>query len=243
VTELGGGLEEVVFSGFSNLGNFAIKDQPYGIIKGIGIERSASGEKIVLSNGRYKESSDLQILGDPNPDFTSSLINSFSYKNFTLSFMFEYRHGGVIVSNTVKGVLARGLSTDTDQLDRSLTLILPGVKEDGETKNDVQVTASNYFFDNYFFTDEAITFDGSTVRLREASLSYNLPKNILGNSPFKAISLTLTGSNLWFRALNMPKGVNFDTDVLSTGVGNGLGFDYLTGPSARRIGGTVSLTF
>lgn len=243
VTELGGGLDEVVFSGFSNLGNFAIKDQPYGIIKGIGIERSANGEKIVLSNGRYKESSDLRILGDPNPQWTGSLINAVSYKNFTLSFMMEYRHKGVIVSNTVKGVLARGLSTDTDQLDRSLSLILPGVKEDGETKNDVQVTAANYFFDNYFFTDEAITFDGSTLRLREASLSYNMPKNILGNSFFKAVSFTLTGSNLWFRALNMPKGVNFDTDVLSTGVGNGLGFDYLTGPSARRIGGTVSLTF
>jgi len=242
VTELSAGLDEVVFSGFSSLGNFAIAGQPYGIIKGIGIERNANGEKIVLSSGRYKETSDLVILGDPNPDFTSSLINSFSFKNFTLSFMFEYRHGGAIVSNTVKGVLARGLSTDTDQLDRSLSLILPGVLEDG-TQNNIQVTAANYFFDNYFFTDEAITFDGSTVRLREASLSYSLPKSILGKSPFKGISVSLTGSNLWFRALNMPRGVNFDTDVLSTGVGNGLGFDYITGPSARRMGGTVSLTF
>jgi hypothetical protein len=41
----------------------------------------------------------------------------------------------------------------------------------------------------------------------------------------------------------MPKFVNFDTDVLSTGVGNGLGFDYLTGPSARRFGATLNLTF
>jgi hypothetical protein len=41
----------------------------------------------------------------------------------------------------------------------------------------------------------------------------------------------------------MPKFVNFDTDVLSTGVGNGLGFDYLTGPSARRVGATLNLTF
>jgi len=242
ITSLGEGLDEVVFSGFSNLGNFAIPGKPYGLIKGIGIERHANGQKIVLPNGRYKESSNIVELGDPNPAFTSSLINSLSYKNFTLSFMLEYRHKGVIVSNTVKGVLARGLSTDTDQLDRSLTLILPGVQEDG-TKNNVQVTASNYFFDNYFFSDEAITFDASTLRIRELSLSYMLPKSVLGKTPFKAASVTLSGSNLWFRALNMPKGVNFDTDVLSTGVGNGLGFDYLTGPSARRLGGTISLTF
>jgi hypothetical protein len=170
------------------------------------------------------------------------LINAVSWKGIRLSFMFEYRHGGMIVSNTVKGVLARGLSTDTDQLDRALPLILPGVQADG-TPNNVQITAANYFFDNYFFSDEAITFDGSTLRLREASLTYSLPRTMLAKTPFKGISLGLTGSNLWFRALNMPKGVNFDTDVLSTGVGNGLGFDYLTGPSARRLGGTLSLTF
>jgi hypothetical protein len=170
------------------------------------------------------------------------LINSISFKGFNLSFMWEYRHKGVIVSNTVKGVLARGLSKDTDQLDRALTLVLPGVQADG-TKNNVQVTAANYFFDNYFFTDEAITFDGSTIRLREAALSYNLPAKAVSNTPFKGASLTVTASNIWFRALNMPKFVNFDTDVLSTGVGNGLGFDYLTGPSARRVGATLNLTF
>lgn len=242
VMELGGGIEQVVIAGFTNLGNFAIPGQPFNLIKGLGIARNANGEKIVLPNGQYKATSEIATLGDPNPAFTSSLINSLSYKGFNLSFMFEYRHKGVILSNTVKGVLARGLSKDTDQLDRDLTLILPGVQEDG-SKNTVQVTASNYFFDNYFFTDEAVTFDGSTARLREASLSYAIPTKVLGKTPFKKASVTFTGSNLWFRALNMPKYVNFDTDVLSLGVGNGLGFDYLTGPSARRLGGTLSLTF
>lgn len=242
ITELGAGLDRVLISGFTNLGNFAIKDKPYGVIYGIGIQRDANGNKVVTSNGRYLEATDIQELGDPNPDFTSSMINNISFKGFNLSFMLEYRHGGVIVSNTVKGVLARGLSRDTDQLDRALSLILPGVQADG-TPNTVQVTASNYFFDNYFFTDEAITFDGSTFRIREASLGYSLPKKILDGTPLGAVRFSVTGSNLWFRALNMPKYVNFDTDVLSTGVGNSLGFDYLTGPSARRFGATLNLTF
>ena len=242
VMELGGGLEQVVIAGFTNLGNFAIPGQPFNLMKGSGIARNANGEKIVLPNGQYKATSDIATLGDPNPAFTSSMINNLSYKGFNLSFMFEYRHKGVILSNTVKGVLGRGISKDTDQLDRDLTLILPGVQEDG-SKNTVQVTASNYFFDNYFFTDEAVTYDGSTARLREASLSYSIPGKVITKTPFKKASITFTGSNLWFRALNMPKYVNFDTDVLSLGVGNGLGFDYLTGPSARRLGGTLSLTF
>lgn len=242
IRELASGLTKVGIGGFTNLGNFAIVNKPYGIIEGIGIQRDANGNKVVQANGQYKPTSGNVELGDPNPKFTSSILNSINFKGFSLSGMLEYRHGGVIVSNTVKGVLARGLSKDTDQLDRELSLILPGVLEDG-TPNNVQVSASNYFFDNYFNTDEAITFDGSTLRLREISLSYALPASIISKSPFKRASLTLSGSNLWFRALNMPKFVNFDTDVLSTGVGNTLGFDFLTGPSARRFGGTLNLTF
>lgn len=242
ITELAAGLDNVLIGGFTNLGNYAIVDKPYGIIRGIGIEKDDNGNKIVQSTGRYLPTAGNVDLGDPNPAFTSSLLNVISYKGVSLGAMIEYRHKGVIVSNTVKGVLARGLSRDTDQLDRELSLILPGVKQDG-TPNDIQVTAANYFFDNYFFTDEAITFDGSTLRLREINLSYTLPASLISKSPFKRASLTLTGSNLWFRALNFPKFVNFDTDVLSTGVGNTLGFDYLTGPSARRFGGTLNLTF
>jgi TonB-linked SusC/RagA family outer membrane protein len=242
ITELAAGLDKVLIGGFTNLGNYAKVDKPYGIIEGIGIERDANGNKIVQATGRYLPTAGNVELGDPNPRFTSSLLNMFSYKGFSLGANIEYRHKGVIISNTVKGVLARGLSKDTDQLDRELSLVLPGVQADG-TPNNVQITAANYFFDNYFFTDEAITFDGSTLRLREVTLSYAIPASVLGKSPFKRATFNLNASNLWFRALNMPKFVNFDTDVLSTGVGNTLGFDYLTGPSARRIGGTLNLTF
>ena len=46
-----------------------------------------------------------------------------------------------------------------------------------------------------------------------------------------------------YMTVNIPKEINFDTDVLSTGVGNGLGFDLFTGPSAKRFGGMIRLTF
>jgi hypothetical protein len=151
---------------------------------------------------------------------------------------------------TAATMLARGLTKDTD-FDRSLSLILPGVIQTGTdgdgnpiySENTTQINAAEYFFGNYFFSDEAFIFDGTTVRLRELSLAYQIPKNILSVTPFKSASISLTGSNLWFRAVNFPKYVNFDTDVLSLGVGNGLGFDFMTGPSARRFGATLRLTF
>ena len=241
--ELGGGLEEIVVAGFTTLGNFAIPGEPFNIIKGIGFERDEqTGQPIVLSNGLYKPSAELKVLGDPNPAWTGSWINSFTYKGFTLNAMMEYRHKGAIFSNTVTATLARGVTKDP-VVDRELTFIMPGVKEDG-APNDIQITASDYFFAGYQgATDEPNVFDGSMIRLRELSLGYQIPSNLMSKTPFKRASIALSGTNLWFLALNFPPNMNYDVDVLGTGVGNGLGFDFVTGPSSRRFGGTVTLTF
>lgn len=241
--ELGAGLDEIVVAGFTTLGNFAIPGEPFNIIKGIGFERDEqTGQPIVLSNGIYKPAADLQILGDPNPRWNGSWINSFSYKGFTLNAMLEYRHKGAVFSNTVTATLARGVTKDP-VVDREFAFIMPGVKEDG-TPNDIMITASDYFFSGYQgATDEPNVFDGSMVRLRELSLGYELPSTLMAKTPFRRASIALSGTNLWFLALNFPPNMNYDVDVLGTGVGNGLGFDFVTGPSSRRFGGTVTLTF
>jgi len=252
VMELGGGLEEVIVAGFSNdVANFAIPGQPFNIIKGVGFDRAPDGQPIILSNGVHKPTNELVILGDPNPAWNGSFINSFTFKGFTLSAMMEYRHKGVVYSNTVTATLARGVTKDP-VADRELTFIMPGVRQDGTNAdgtpryipNDYQITASDYFFSGYQgATDEPNVFDGSMIRLREVSLSYSLPNSLISKTPFKRASLALSGTNLWFLALNFPPNMNFDVDVLGTGVGNGLGFDFVTGPSSRRLGGTLTLAF
>ena len=79
--------------------------------------------------------------------------------------------------------------------------------------------------------------------MREVSLSYDFGKNLLANTPFGSLSLTLTGQNLWYKAVNFPDGANFDPEVLSLGVGNGRGFDFATGPTAKRYGVTLRASF
>ena len=86
-------------------------------------------------------------------------------------------------------------------------------------------------------------FDGTTIRLSEVNLSYDFPKSLLGNLPFGSVSATLTGINLFYDAVNIPDVVNFDTNSLSTGVGNGDGLDFQTGPSSKRYSFSVKATF
>lgn len=250
-TELGGGLTEVVVSGGTALGNFAIPGEPFNVIKGTGFARDPDGNPIVLSDGIYQADPNVKIIGDPNPKWTGSWINTFSFKGFTLTAMMEYRHKGDIYSTTVTSTLARGVTKDP-VADRELAFIMPGVRQDGVNedgtpryiKNDIQISASDYFFSGYQGrTNEPNLFDGSTIRLREVSFGYEIPSGLIAKTPFKRASVAVSGTNLWFKALNFPPNMNFDTDVLGTGVGNGLGFDFVTGPSSRRFGGTVTLTF
>lgn len=247
VLDLGGTLQEVQVTGFgAALGNYAIVGQPFNIIKGTGFRRNDKGQFLIDAQGYLQATTSPVILGDPNPAFVTSWINDFSYKGLTFNFMLSYRHGGIMYSSSAGALLGRGLTVDNsleEGYDRAQTYIFPGVKADG-TPNDIQVTASDVGFNNvYFFGDEGRIFDASTIRLQEASVSYQLPKKLVSKLPFKGVSLAFTGNNLWYKALYIPKGLNFDTDNLGLGVGNGLGFEFLTGPSARRVGGTLKLTF
>jgi len=242
VDRLGVGLNNVLVAGFTNLGNFAVAGKPFNSIMGTYVQRDANGNMIVQQSGDYLPSQDIAIIGNPNPKFTSSLISNMNYKGINLSFQFDYRYGGDIYSTTIGSLFARGVTKDTE-FDRSQTIVLPGVQSDG-SPNHVQTTASDVYFNNYGFgPSELQIYDGTTIRLRQVSLGYSLPRKILGSSPFKDVSISLIGQNLWFRAVNTPKYMHFDTDNAGTGVGNGLGMDFLTGPSARKYGVNLIIKF
>lgn len=241
------GVDQVNIAGYSNLGNFAIPGQPYGTILGSAFQRAGANNELQVStsNGEYLVDAALQPIGDPNPNYQANLINTFSYKNLSFGFQWSYIDGGDIYSVTTATMLARGLTTDTD-FDRFLPLILPGVKEDADgniVPNDIQGYAGDYFFAAYFGADEGSIFDATVIRLREVSLSYDVPTKWLDNTPFGSISLRAVGENLFFNAPNFPTGVNFDPEVLSLGVGNGRGFDLLTGPTAKKYGVSLNVTF
>ncbi len=247
VLDLGGTIQEVQVTGFgSALGNYAIVGQPFNVIKGIGFRRNEAGQLLIDGSGNLQATTSPVILGDPNPAFVSSMINGFSYKGLSLNVMVSYRHGGAMYSSTAGALLGRGLTIESGSetgYDRAQTFIFPGVKADGSV-NDIQITGSDINFNNvYFFGDEGRIFDGSTIRLQEVSLSYSLPKKLLSKFGIKGASIGFSGNNLWYKALHIPKGLNLDTDNLGLGVGNGLGFEFLTGPSSRRLGGTLKFTF
>jgi len=149
IESLGSGLTRVYIDGFSNLGNFAVPGRPYGIIMGSSIKRDGNGNYIVGSDGAYVVNNEVTEIGDPNPDWKSTVINEFSFKNFTFAFQVEYIKGGDMYSTTAAALLSRGISEDTN-FDRTQMFVLPGVNQNGNV-NTTQIDATTYGFQNTVF--------------------------------------------------------------------------------------------
>lgn len=241
VISIADGVDQINIAGYTNLGNFAIPGQPFGVMQGSAFVRGPNGGLLVNAAGEYEATNDIEVIGDPNPNYQANWLNTIRYKGISLDWQFSYTDGGDIYSVTTATMLARGLTTDTD-FDRFLPLILPGEDSEGN-ENTVQGYAGDYFFAGYFGADEGSVFDATVIRLREVSLNYSIPASLLEKLPFGSINIRLAGENLWYFAPNFPPGVNFDPEVSSLGVGNGRGFDFLTGPTAKKYGATISLTF
>ncbi|MEX0273855.1 MAG: SusC/RagA family TonB-linked outer membrane protein [Flavobacteriaceae bacterium] len=226
--------------------NAAIKGESLGTIVGTAIQRDDNGNFIVNAAGSYQVAEqdadgNVPIIGDAIADYTMNFINSLRYKNLSLNFQINHTKGGDILSSTVATLLGRGLIVETE--DRLNTYVLPGVKADG-SPNNTQINNSTYFFSNLLFgPTETRIYDASVVRLQEVSLAYSMPSKFLDRTPFGNLTFTLQGFNLWYDAYNTPDGANFDPNVQGVGVGNGQGFDFLNGPSARRYGFSIKASF
>ena len=243
VTRLPDGIDQIIIGNFftADAKNAAIVGQPFGVLIGDRIQRDADGNKVVTaSTGAYVNVPEDVKIGDPNPDWTSSLDNTFTYKGFSLGATVGYRHGGDIFSKTAVTLLSRGVIDFP--FDRLGTYVLPGVNPDGNP-NTTQIGATDIAFSNWLGQDELEIWDGTTIRLREVRLGYSLSSKMLDKTPFSSLSFTVSGSNLWYKAVNFPEGVNFDTNTLANGVGNNIGLEYFSGPSSKRYGFSIKATF
>jgi TonB-linked SusC/RagA family outer membrane protein len=272
VTDLGD-LEDFPFAGFIGLGNYAAEGEPLGVIKGnyatkydpsnvtadnplgLGVEGALL---INPDTGKIIDSDDLglaiETVGDPNPDWNLTSINTFSYKGLALSAQIEYQHGGDIYSQTAAQYYRRGVTT-VNVDNREGTYVIPGILANPNTgelltdasgnpiQNEIQIGANDVYFINLVDPTGQGIFDASHLRLRDVSLTYSLSEKMLEKTPFGNVTFALSGQNLYVRTFNIPQAFNIDPEALSTGVGNGQGLDFQTGPSNRRYSFSVKATF
>jgi len=248
VEDLGQNTDQIVYAGFSTLGNAAIPGLPLTSMIGTSVQRNADGAPLIDASGNYGTNNDTNyktnkyaLIGDANPDFIANISNTISYGNLSFNFLFNATIGGDMQSSFIMTLLGRGITTDT--VDRELPYILPGVLADGSPNNKQIDNATTYFGNLILGADELRVWDASVLRLSEVSLTYDLPSKWLESTPFGAVSIAAQGFNLWYDAYNTPEGTNYDPNIAGLGVGNGSGFEYFNGVSARRYGVSLKFTF
>lgn len=174
------------------------------------------GEPLLDSDGSNQRLNEYVKIGNYNPDFMIGFTNTFTFKNFTLNALIDWRQGGEFYSYVAKNLLSDGRTMTTvpgrdpatggiawtDDAGRQRTdgMILHGYIEDGAGgyKLNTKVTdPENYYGEYYWDYNSRSTFDASYVKLRELSLTYLFNQKTLGRLPVSNVSLAVIARNLF----------------------------------------------
>jgi len=213
----------------------------------------------LYENGFPVRDPNLRKLGNYNPDFMMGFTNTFTYKNFSLRALVDWRHGGVVFSRTLLIGGTSGMMKETAEYDRETqtfiggqtkvtgveTLNRTGYKLDEETgqyvENDVAVSARDFYWSQMNRGNEEVgMYDASFVKLRELSLGYALPERLVSRIGLQKLNFSIVGRNL----LLFTENPHFDPETFSYN-GNQMvpGVEDMATPSTRSIGFSLNVTF
>ena len=263
------GTNSILLAGFSGTSSRAVVGQQLGVLWGAKWARDASNALSLDENGFPTLAAEAGIIGDPNPDFRLGAGSMLTYKNLSLSFLFDFSEGGQIWNGT-KGALSFFGRAGYQAVETVLTaeqaenlVIFGGTKVAdaypylenadgtysvrGEIKDfgngDVFLDESWYYSgpgSGFTGPDEQFVEDASWARLRELSLTYDLNTKATGLKWLNGASLSFTGRNLFL----WTDYDGNDPDTNLTGAGNnGFGLEYFQNPSARTYKFSLNLTF
>lgn len=238
VLELAPGVPYLQFAGFVNPGIFAYANSPYGVIYGTHFKRNDAGEMLLDDDGYPQRDDNLGPIGNATPDWLGGLTNEFTYKNFSLSFVLDMKHGGQIMNLDGHYLDFYGVSKITE--DRDGSKVFPGIIESTGKPNTTAVPTDQSFYQNLWSNiDETSLQDASYLKLRQATLAYRFSNETLKGSFFKSITLNVTATNFilhknYFGA---------DPEVSLNGSGNGQGFANFMTPTSKNILFGLKATF
>ena len=178
-----------------------------------------------------------QVAGNPNPDFIGGFTNIFRYKGFDLNVMFQFVYGNEVI-NSGRQWQADGLSWFDNQ---TLDFYENFWKEPGDNTKYPQ---PRWLDGNGYGVSSMLIFDGSYVRLKDATLGYTLPANISSTVNLNSARIFVKGLNLltWTEYPGWDPEANF----VGTGPSNQQqnlrqGRDFYTAPQPRSITFGVTL--
>jgi TonB-linked SusC/RagA family outer membrane protein len=251
-----------------NLDNFRQVGERIDQIWGTALMKTPEGAIVNTSDGRPIPLTSIngnsrRFLGYANPDWVWGVNNKVTYKNWSMSVLFDGRVGGEIADyiqqqtfrggrhiETVEGKMGEARYQDYLGVKSwvgpgvVLTSGTPKVDNEGNITNidelsfapNTNATFLQDWISRYYNTNESNMISRTFTKLREVTLTYNLPSDVLKRTFIKRASVSLIGRNLFYFAEKK----DLDIEQYATYDRPGSG---LQTPTQRRYGLNLNMTF
>jgi len=211
--------------------------------------RNSKGQMLINpTTGLPIMNSNFLPIGDRNPDFSVGLVNSFTYKNFSLAFLLDIRKGGDIFNGNEMYLVRNGLSVNT--LDREKPIVIAGVLRDGKEESETPTVntkeiipiANETYYTTVLSPEEFVEKDINWLRLRDITLRYQFP-SVGQGKVIKGLSVFVNGTDLFLITNYTGADPYISTTNPATGGAGGFGMDFGKTSSPRQVSAGLTVTF
>ncbi|MDC1335919.1 SusC/RagA family TonB-linked outer membrane protein [Flavobacteriaceae bacterium] len=220
-----------------------IVGEQWGALYGNSYERDSQGRIVHIMQGGtpVPKIGSKKILGFGVAPESIGLGSTFRYKDFNASILVEGKMGGSFYSGTNNWYKVYGLHKDTVPAGgREAGFTPDGVMEDGTviTTSIPHSKIEDYWAQTLNIGEENI-YSSDYMRLRQLSIGYNLPSDMLEGSFITNATVSLIGRNLLLLSNSSD---NIDPES-SYSAGNAVGLERAGMPVPRTIGLNINLKF
>ncbi|HEU5168181.1 MAG TPA: SusC/RagA family TonB-linked outer membrane protein [Chitinophagaceae bacterium] len=249
VEKLDVGVTNIFLGGFTTPNIRLVVGDEYGQIYGNAYERDPKTNKIFVdASGLPIATSQVQKIGNPNPDYLMGVTNTVSFKGFSFSFLLDYKKDGDQYARNIADLQRTGATKETAEFPRfdangvaTKPYIFDGVYKSNGQPNTTYVSAEQYFgTTGKYAAAEGYIYNTTWFRVREASISYVLPSELLAKTPFGNAEFSVFGRNLYLDAPHYP---HLDPEQNALGISNAQGLEFNALPQTRSMGVALRLSF
>lgn len=223
--------------------NLSMKDHPLGMFYGYiagGVDPATGDVYYVNREGASTFSptpEDRTFIGNPHPDFIYGMTNTLSYKNVNVSIFLQGTQGNDMFNAT--RVDTEGM---TDAKNQAVA-----VKDRWRAPGDVTgIPRATWANTNNSRLSTRFVEDGSYMRVKAVTLSYNIPEALLSKAKLTNARIYVTGENLF----TLTDYSGFDPEVSAFGgdtdnkvKNTTIGVDFGTYPQTRNLIVGLNLSF
>ena len=227
--------------GFIYEGTYKLDDFNSGtsLKDGVPYMTSVGQDKVRPGDPKYRDinhdglidDNDRTIIGCGQPLHTGGFGNTFNFYGFDLNIFFSWSYGNDVI-NANRLYFENGSITNTNQL--------KSYKDRWTVNNpDSDIPRVGADIASMFVYSSRVVEDASFLRLRNVTLGYTLPRNVLRKMKFDTMRFYISGENLW----TLTKYTGPDPEVSTRNSVLTPGFDWSAYPRALGVTAGLSFTF